>query len=261
LLFFIFFILFFYSHLHLYCKVSATVKDTSINGIEGLNINIAAPFKYQDYILGFKYNLGGLKKVPESLFVKRTFKTDSGSALLDADFTISNKVFSLFSKFNIKKLKLNVEALFNSKDTLKTIGFTKDLDVQSNKLSISKLSVSGFYDLLTKKQSYISVVNAKDTNVKLTYDTQKNDPVLEVLQTLDSNNDVYPSISLKTGDITYGWTRKWDGGSLKTQYFPSDKVALQWKDEGTSGNWITKADIPLDDQTKTKLTFSREWNY
>jgi hypothetical protein len=35
------------------------VKDTTVNGIDGLNVNLAAPFKFQDYIVGFKYALGG----------------------------------------------------------------------------------------------------------------------------------------------------------------------------------------------------------
>ena len=66
-----------YSHIfcYRYQSVKAAIKDTSVNGIEGFNIQWEVPFDFQDYVVGFKYNVGGLKKTPETLYVKKSFAT------------------------------------------------------------------------------------------------------------------------------------------------------------------------------------------
>ena len=61
--------------------------------------------------------------------------------------------------------------------------------------------------------------------------------------------------------MKYGWVRHWNGGSLESEYTPGDKLALSWKDNGANGQWTTKADIPLENQSNTKVSFSRDWNY
>lgn len=58
--------------------------------MEGLNINVAAPFKFQDYVVGFKYALGNIKRAPESLFAKRSFDTSEGQFTVDSDYTIAD---------------------------------------------------------------------------------------------------------------------------------------------------------------------------
>jgi len=45
-----------------YKTVSAAVKDTTFNGVGGLNIELSAPFKFKDYIVGFNYNVVGNNK-------------------------------------------------------------------------------------------------------------------------------------------------------------------------------------------------------
>lgn len=73
--------------------MTASVKDTTVNGIEGLNVKISAPFKFQDYVVGFKYALGDLKRAPESLFAKRSFDTaGEGSVTVDTDYNLENQV-------------------------------------------------------------------------------------------------------------------------------------------------------------------------
>ena len=61
--------------------------------------------------------------------------------------------------------------------------------------------------------------------------------------------------------MKYGWTRNWTGGSLESEYTPGDKLSLAWKDNGANGQWTTKADIPIENQSNTKVSFSRDWNY
>jgi hypothetical protein len=74
---------------------------------------------------------------------------------------------------------------------------------------------------------------------------------------------VSPKISLKSGAASYGWTRALTGGSLETTYTPGDDamVDVTWKDKGMGGSWTTKASIPVDDHSRTKISLSREWDY
>lgn len=82
-------------------SISASIKDTTVNGVEGLNINWVAPFKFDDYVVGFRYALGNLKKAPESLFAKRTYDTPiiEGAATVDVDYNLDSKVFAVESKW------------------------------------------------------------------------------------------------------------------------------------------------------------------
>jgi len=238
-------------------KVSASVKDTAVNGIEGLNVNIAAPFKFNDYVVGFKYVLGDLSRAPESLFAKRSFDTVSdGSLTVDADYNLENKVLSVASQWNSDSLGLRVGANVDSADRVTEVSFGKDSKINDNKLSLQ-----GAYDLLKKKFSAQSTLNVDQTTVNVKYDTENKDPVLSVTRSIDSKNEVSPSVSLKNGDVTYGYTRKWEGGSLRSKLFPGDKVELEWTDQGSKGSWTTRADVPLDNKANTKVSFGRDWNY
>jgi len=104
-------------------------------------------------------------------------------------------------------------------------------------------------------------VSVDDTQVELQYDNADKDPVLVVNHKIDDRNSVNPSISLKSGAVTYGWNRKINGGSLDTKLHPGDKVEISWEDNGASGVWKTTAEVPLDNTANTKVSFSRDWNY
>jgi len=238
-------------------KVTASVKDTTVNGVEGLNVNIAAPFKFQDYVVGFKYALGDLKRAPESLFAKRSFDTvGDGSVSVDADYNLENKVLSVSSKWNSDSLGLSLGANADTNDRVTHVSFGKDTNINDNKLSLQ-----GAYDLLKKKFSAQSTLNVDQTTVNVKYDSENKDPVLSVTRNIDSKNEISPSVSLKNGDVTYGYTRKWQGGSLKSKLFPGEKVQLEWTDEGAKGSWTTSAEVPLDNKANTKVSFGRDWNY
>jgi hypothetical protein len=86
-------------------SIAATVKDTNVDGVEGLNIQWAAPFKFDDYVVGFRYALGNMRKSPQSLFAKRTYETPviEGAATIDMDYVLDSKVLSVESKFVSKK--------------------------------------------------------------------------------------------------------------------------------------------------------------
>jgi hypothetical protein len=238
-------------------QISAAVKDTSVNGVEGFNFNIVAPFKFQDYVVGFRYALGNFKKVPESVFARRTFETgNEGTATVNADYDFADNSLNLAAKWNSDSLGVTVEADGDTKRKLKTVGVSKNLSIKDN-----KLTVTGAYDLLKKKVKGSAFFDADGTTVNFKYDTEERDPLLEVSRALDDKNEITPSIRLRSGEISYGYKRKWHGGSLLSRYFPGDKVSFEWKDEGASGTWTTTADVPLADASATKVSFSREWNY
>ena len=45
--------------------LSACVKDVGVDGVEGLNLRWEAPFKFDDYVVGFKLAMRNLKKATE----------------------------------------------------------------------------------------------------------------------------------------------------------------------------------------------------
>lgn len=82
-------------------SISATIKDTNVDGVEGLNIEWAAPFKFDDYVVGFRYALGNLRKAPESLFAKKSYDTPviEGAATIEMDYVLDSKLLKVDSKF------------------------------------------------------------------------------------------------------------------------------------------------------------------
>ena len=237
--------------------ISASVKDTSVDGLEGLNLEWSAPFKFRDYVVGFKTNLCNLSKGPEEFFAKRSYETGlDGSATVDASYNLASKTTNIASKWVSDKLGFTLSAKGDTKEHLKEVGLETSRDVKGNKLNLE-----GTYNLIEDKISGRAELNVDDTAVEISYDNQAKDPILAVSHKVNDRNSVNPSVSLKNGAMKYGWTRKWNGGSLESELTHGNKVSLTWKDSGANGAWTTKADIPLEDQSNTKVSFSRDRNY
>jgi hypothetical protein len=238
-------------------KVSASIKDTNVNGIEGFNFNVVAPFKFQEYVVGFRYALGNIKKAPESLFARRSFDTlGEGSATVEADYNLGDNTLNVDATWKSDSLGLSVGVNGDSKKNVKAVSVSKNVPVNDNKVTLT-----GVYDVLKKKVLGHVSVDAPQTVVDLKFDSEEQDPVLSVSRAIDDNNEIIPSIALRSGAMSYGYKRNWEGGSLKTTFFPGKKVSFDWKDEGASGTWATTAEVPLADTKNTKVSFTREWNY
>jgi hypothetical protein len=75
------------------------VLDSSVNGVEGLNVQVVCPFQVQDYLLGFRMRLDGLVRTgPDSLFMKKSVNMNdqlpgSGNIAFDTDYDVQNMVF------------------------------------------------------------------------------------------------------------------------------------------------------------------------
>lgn len=236
-------------------SISASVKDTTVNGVDGLNLKWTAPFKFQDYVVGFRTTLGDLRRAPDELFARRSFSLgQDGTATVDADYTISEKRLNVNSKWSNDKLELTAEG--NSDDKLTEIGALTHQTFHGNPWDISAV-----YDLIKKRVSGSTEIQVDDTTVGIEYDNADRNPVLSVSHKLDDKNTVEPTIALKSGDMTYGWVRNINGGKLGTKLTPGEKVDLTWEDNGANGIWTTKAEVPLDNTANTKVSFSRDWAY
>jgi len=133
---------------------------------------------------------------------------------------------------------------------------------KTEKVRDHNLKVRAVYDLIKEKLTGSARVSFDDTTeVELDYDNGSHDAVLHIDHRVDDKNTVSPTVNLKNGDISYGWTRKINGGSVESRLHPGDRLELDWKDNGANGAWNTKAEIPLDDHSKSKVSFSRDWNY
>ena len=84
---------------------------------------------------------------------------------------------------------------------------------------------------------------------------------LSVERAIDEQNTLIPSISLLSGSAKYSWLRRWPGGSLRTSLHPGTKLSFDWRDGGFMGDWITKAEVPFEDPSHSKVTVTRDWKF
>jgi hypothetical protein len=241
-----------------YYTISASVKDTSVKGADGLNLEWTAPFRFKDYVVGFKYKLGeSLKNAPETLFAKKSIATGSdGTATIEANYNVADKTLSAIAKWASDKVGIALSAEGNTDDKLTNVAIVNTQTVGGN-----KLTVGANYDVLDKKASLNTKLAVDDTVVGISYDNVDKDPVLAVSHQLDAKNAFSPSVSLKNGAVKYGWVRKWSGGSADLKLTPGEKLTVEWKDQGANGVWTTKAEIPVNDQAKSKISFAHDWTY
>lgn len=237
--------------------VSANIRDTTIDGLEGLNLKLVAPFKVKDYVVGFRYALAGLKTLPESLFAQKSFDFGDSTLDVDADFTVANNVLNVGTRWSSEQYGVSVSATADTESRFKDVGISKKLDINGS----YKVHLQGVYDLIKKTVRGSAVVDADATRVKLAFDSENQDPELSVTRNIDEHNSLHPSIRLRSGKMTYGFTRQWEGGSVTGKLHPGEKVNLQWKDHGAAGSWVTSADVPLANTKATKVSFTREWAY
>lgn len=187
--------------------------------------------------------------------VKRDFATPmDGTLSVEADLDISAATTTVGATWTNGKLSLSAEG--STADLLTAVGAATSVTVANKKIDVVTT-----YDLLSNKLAGTASLLIDDATATVACNSLDQDVVLSVEKPLDEANTIAPSVSTKTGDVNVAWLRKWSGGSLKSTVYPNDRVVFEWKDQGTNGVWTTTATVPMDDQTKTRISFSRDWNY
>eukprot|EP01041_Mallomonas_annulata_P007787 gene7787-15928_t len=239
-------------------SVSVAIKESNIDGgLKGLDLNYAGFYKVNDFTLGFKYALDAIRDRPEAVFVKKTFDTfGKGKLTVDTEYNLPENKFSVISNWVMDGAGFVVQALADSKEQLQKLSLQMtDKAILGADSICSKLE----YDFQDSSASLKSRYTKGDTGVSLEVDSKDCDSVVTVAHTIEQDT-FSPSVSLKTGAFSYGWLRKWSGGSLESKLKVKDSLEVTWSDEASSGVWKTKAIIPLDDSTKkTKISVSRDW--
>jgi len=239
-------------------KVSSKLNDIVFDGIEGLNINIIAPFKINNYIIGFKYALTNVQKLPEVIFAKTTLNMIGGETIFETDYDFNNKIFNILSKWVNKKDGLSLTLKGDNRNYLPITEFggSKEFMYDNKKINIDLI-----YNLPKKMWKGFSSIDFNNVKLEIDYNSFSKESILSVKKDLDNNNEIIPSISLLTGEINYIWLRKWNNGKLKSNFIPNKLVDLEWKDQGLYGNWITNIKIPLYNDIKPRLSLVREWSF
>lgn len=234
--------------------MSASIKDSNIDLLEDIDIDIGAPITVQDYSVGF--NWANVRRAPESIYARRSFNNVAdGTANVEAKYRLSDKSVHLSTSWNNDNLGLRVAVEGNTVDRLSNVDVTKKLDWNAN-----KVSVGAAYNAVKKVITGSATLRAADTVVELEYNTADKAPVVAVTRTLNENEEVSPSVNLKTGDISYGYKRKWAGGSLKGKLFPAtQRLEVEWNDEGSRGTWTTSANVPVNDLSGAKVSVKHHW--
>jgi len=238
--------------------------NSEVDGLNGLNLNWAVPFKVDDYVVGFRYKLNELKKYPETLFAQKTFDVADGSATVDADLNVEGKTVSVAAKWVTDKLMDGVKTTLNlngdSKDKVTSVGGEFNKDVNGNDVTIK-----GCYRVSDSRLDVEGKVSHDKATAEVTYNTGDEDIGLSLKYDLDESNSPKGSYSTKSGEVAYGWTRKWEGGELDGTYHPGNggRAVLEWTDKGNKGDWKTRAEVPLANNEigNSKVTIKREWKY
>lgn len=236
--------------------VSAAIKDTSVDGLKGLNIVIAAPFKVQDYVVGFKYMLDDLKRAPESLFARKSFETMAdGTATIDADYALVDNTLDVEAEWKCNKYGLNLFAKGDN-HRMKNVKAEKEMEFDSK-----KVLVRAMYDFPKNLWKGGLKYKMDSISVDVECDTETQDPRIELTKAIDDTNEVSPFVNAKSGKLGLGYKRSWAGGSVKSVLSPGEKVDVEWKDEGATGTWNVKTMFPLEGAAQPTISIGRDWNY
>ena len=134
-------------------------------------------------------------------------------------------------------------------------------------------------------------IQAGKTNAVLEFSQVDKDAKLTINHNVDDANTISPSLSLKSGYLTYTWLHLFgDGATLKTKLDPFNvsrkkyyssllsicsngvfsiysfscmvqEVDLEWSDPGKGGSWVTKANVPLKEPKTATLSFKRKFSF
>lgn len=245
-------------------KVTTNLNDIILDGLEGLNIKIIAPFKFNNNIFGFKYTLSNIQKIPDIIFAK-TIRNNciyEGDIILESDYHIKNKIFNIQSIWQNKKEKLSLllkgNNNINNQLPITEVGISKEFNYNNKDILINLM-----YNIPQKLFKGFSHIDLNNNNIQLeiNYNSLTKESILSIIKNLDKSNDIIPSISLLTGNINYIWLRKWNNGLLKTKLIPGQLIDLEWKDKGCHGEWITNVKLPLQSDNKPILSLQREWSF
>lgn len=178
-------------------KASAAIKNTHFNGLDGLNLHLTIPYKYEDYIFGVKHTVSNdLKKLPDAVFAKKSFPTPlDGTVAVDAQFTLADKTLHVDTEWSSAKHGVTAAVRADSRDHLTKVKLTKTQALPND----LKLTLCSGYNVVKNVFCGAATVNNDATTVKLAADSAAQDPVLSVTHSIDENNEVSPSISLRTG--------------------------------------------------------------
>ena len=190
-----------------------------------------------------------MKKYPDTLFAQKTFEVADGEATVDADLNVEDKSVAAQVKWVSDKLLDGVKTTLNlhgdSKDKLTRVGaeFNKDVDGRT-------IELKGDYHLADSRLDAEATLTQDKTTAEIAFNTGDEDIRLQLSHELDDNNVPKGSYSTKTGEVSYGWTRKWEGGEIDGTYHPQNggRAVLQWTDKGAQGNWKTRCVTPNSTQ-------------
>ena len=104
-----------------------------------------------------------------------------------------------------------------------------------------KLTVNPRYDLQKKVPDATVGYSVDKTMLKM--DVQKRQFTLSQIFGKKNRNQVVPTISTKTGDVSVSYSRDLVGsGKVTTTYKPDDSIAVKW----TDGDWDATLRAPLE---------------
>lgn len=235
-------------------SIESSIKSITIAGLDGFNLKMNFPIEYSDFIFGFKTSFTSI----DSLFVKKSFFIgDSDKLSLDTEYITSSNTVEARGKYENEYHGLKLHINGDSKENFRDVFISKTFKTPSR----IRITLKSSYDFVMKNLHLGSRAEKNDVAAEVAFNTKDQQTSLTLVKSLDGVHEVSPTVILNTGKLSMKYSRKYLGGVLKADFYPGENVLIEWKDKGINGVWTSKANIPVKDTSKTKVSIAREWTY
>jgi hypothetical protein len=218
------------------CVTKFSLKDYSLKdfslkeAVGGLSLTLKDSFelKFGDYVVGVRNVLNNLMDSDVSnlrcLFLKTTYDLPmkyKGDAFVMVGYEPGSKVLSVDSEWMNKKENILLSLSWNS--TNKHLFTEFGASILSDLKDMEFLISSKLKPIEKRLEGKLRLTGDKSA-LQLDYDNIEQDPKLRVFYKTTDLNMIEPDISLKTGLMSYTYTRMWNNSSAKISYQPEKNL-------------------------------------
>lgn len=241
-----------------------SLKDFSLKeAVGGVSLTLRDSFelKFGDYVVGVRNVVNNLLDGDVSplrcLFVKTTYDLPlkyKGDAFVMVGYEPGSKVLSVDSEWMNKKENILLSVAWNS---INGNSFTEfGASILSDLKDMEFLISSKLKPVEKRLEGKLRLTGDKSA-LQLDYDNIEQDPRLRVFYKTNDLNMIEPDISLKTGLMSYTYTRMWSNSSAKISYQPEKNLlTMVAKSKVPEMESTFEIDMSTKEKSKPKIKYS-----
>lgn len=223
--------------------------------------------KFGDHIIGVRNVLNNLIDGRQdlsslrSLFIKSSYETPfkyEGEVSVILGYEPVSNILSIDSEWINKKESFLLNFSWNNKNRITELGASFLANIREMEYVIS----SKFKPFENKVESKLRI-SGDVSAMQLDYDDIEKDPILRVLYKNDDYNLIEPSMSLKTGVMTYTYTRLSNATSSRQMKYQPEKNLVSFIDIARASNmdYTLEFDVSTKDFSASKFKYSPVYKF